>query len=100
MDKNNNENKNLARYGDLSVKFFQMGQSLILEGQEKEDFTITSLGNFLVFMAGIILDEDDVDYMSNMFAMFSAKKLLDEYAETDLDFEQIVILAKQLKNKK
>lgn len=100
MNKNNNENKNLARYGDLSVKFFQMGQSLILEGQEKEDFTITSLGNFLVFMAGIILDEDDVDYMSNMFAMFSAKKLLDEYAETDLDFEQIVILAKQLKNKK
>lgn len=100
MGKNNNENKNLARYGDLSVKFFQMGQSLILEGQEKEDFTITSLGNFLVFMAGIILDEDDVDYMSNMFAMFSAKKLLDEYAETDLDFEQIVILAKQLKNKK
>lgn len=100
MDKNNNENKNLARYGDLSVKFFQMGQALILEGQEKEDFTITSLGNFLVFMAGIILNEDDVDYMSNMFAMFSAKKLLDEYAETDLDFEQIIILAKQLKNKK
>jgi hypothetical protein len=95
-----NVNDNIIRHQDLSVKFFQMGQSLIIEGQEKEDFTITSVGNFLVFIAGIILDEDDVDYMSNMFAMFSAKKLLDEYADTDLDFEKIIAIIKKLKDKK
>ena len=95
-----NVNDNIIRYQDLSVKFFQMGQALIIEGQEKEDFTITSIGNFLVFIAGIILDEDDVDYMSNMFAMFSAKKLLDEYADTDLDFEKIIAIIKKLKDKK
>ncbi len=95
-----NVNDNIIRYQDLSVKFFQMGQALIIEGQEKEDFTITSIGNFLVFIAGIILDEDDVDYMSNMFAMFSAKKLLDEYADTDLDFEKIITIIKKLKDKK
>ena len=97
MDKKNN---NIIRHQDLSVKFFQMGQALIIEGQEKEDFTITNVGNFLVFIAGIILDEDDVDYMSNMFAMFSAKKLLDEYAETELDFEKIVKIIKKLKKDK
>ena len=95
-----NKNKNKARHEDLSIKFFQMGQSLIMEGQEKKDFTITNVGNFLVFIAGIMLDEDDVDYMSNMFAMFSAKKLLDEHASTDLDFQKIVDIIKQLKDKK
>lgn len=93
MDKNENR----ARHEDLSVKFFQMGQSLIMEGQEKKDFTITNVGNFLVFIAGIILDEDDVDYMANMFAMFSAKKLLDEYASTDLDFQKIIEVIKSFK---
>ena len=77
-----------------------MGQSLIMEGQENKDFTITNVGNFLVFIAGIMLDEDDVDYMSNMFAMYSAKKLLDEHASTDLDFQKIVDIIKQLKDDK
>jgi hypothetical protein len=95
-----NKNKNKARHEDLSIKFFKMGQSLIIEGQEKKDFTITNVGNFLVFIAGIMLDEDDVDYMSNMFAMYSAKKLLDEHASTDLDFENIIDIIKQLKDKK
>jgi hypothetical protein len=94
------KNENRARYDDLSVKFFQMGQALILEGQEKKDFTITNVGNFLVFIAGIMLDEDDIDYMSNMFAMYSAKKLLDEHASTDLDFQKIVDLIKQIKDDK
>jgi protein-tyrosine phosphatase len=35
-----------------------------------------------------------------MFAMFSAKKLLDEHAPTDLDFQKIVDIIKQLKDKK
>lgn len=95
-----NKNENKARYEDLSIKFFQMGQSLIMEGQENKDFTITNVGNFLVFIAGIMLDEDDVDYMSNMFAMYSAKKLLDEHASTDLDFQKIVDIIKQLKDDK
>jgi hypothetical protein len=95
-----NKNKNKARHEDLSIKFFQMGQSLIMEGQEKKDFTITNVGNFLVFIAGIMLDEDDVDYMSHIFAMFSAKKLLDEHASTDLDFQNIVDIIKQVKDKK
>lgn len=94
------KNENRARYDDLSVKFFQMGQALIQEGQEKKDFTITNVGNFLVFIAGIMLDEDDIDYMSNIFAMYSAKKLLDEHASTDLDFQKIVELIKQIKDDK
>lgn len=74
-----NENKNnLKRHIELSTKFMQMGQALISEGKESNDYNIIQAGNFFVLISGIVLDEEDIFTFSQLCSMFSAKKYLDE----------------------
>ena len=69
--------KNIDRRLDLSAKFIQMGQSLMEEGQQNKDSGIALLGTLLIFLGGIVLDDDDVHKFSELVSMFSAKKMLD-----------------------
>jgi hypothetical protein len=69
---------NTNRRLDLSVKFMKMGQSLILEGKEKKDISISEIGTILIFMSGLLLgDDDDIDKFSDLCSMFSAKTILE-----------------------
>jgi hypothetical protein len=89
---------NAFRYQELSLKLFKLGESLLKEGEDINDYTITNTGNFLIFISGVILDEDDVDYINNIFAMYSAKKLLEEHAGESFDLDKITKVLKKLNN--
>ena len=67
--------ENKKRHHELSAKIFKMGDALIKEGVDKEDYIITNVGNFMVLISGIIHDEDDIYLFSELCSMFSAKKL-------------------------
>ena len=67
--------ENKKRHHELSAKIFKMGDALMKEGVDKEDYIITNVGNFMVLISGIIHDEDDIYLFSELCSMFSAKKL-------------------------
>lgn len=70
---------------DLSAKFIQMGQALMIEGKENDNKNISLVGTILVFLGGITLNDRDVLKFSELVAMFSAKKLLDAMGELNTD---------------
>lgn len=76
-------NKSFERRLELSSKFLEMGQALMVEGKNKKDYPITQSGSFMILIAGLILEEKDVVEFGNLCSMFSAKKLLDSMEETN-----------------
>jgi hypothetical protein len=69
--------KNLDKRLDLSAKFVQMGQALMQEGDEVKDNGVALMGTILIFLGGIVLEDDDIFKFSELVGMFSAKKMLD-----------------------
>lgn len=81
---------NSLRYNELSQKLFKLGESLADEGREINDYTITATGNLLIFIAGLIYDEDDLFFMSELVSMFSTKKVIDfEFQDEELDMKKL-----------
>lgn len=70
--------KNQKRIDELTEKFFLMGNALLIEGDEKDDINIQKIGNFFILLAGITTSEDDINKFSELCAMFSAKKIVEE----------------------
>lgn len=66
-----------ARKLDLCAKFLAMGNALQQEGDINDCIEITLLGTNLIFLASLALDDNDLDKFSDLVAMFSAKKTLD-----------------------
>lgn len=89
------------RHDELSEKFFKMGQALIKEGESKDDMIISSTGNFMVLISGLIFDEKDVILFGELCAMFSAKKVLEAEQSTDrfkaMDEDEIIKLFDAMK---
>lgn len=69
--------KNIERHDELSDKIFKMGFALHEEGLENDDYVVSSIGDFMVLISGIIHDEDDISLFGELCGMFSAKKILD-----------------------
>jgi len=69
--------KNLDKRLDLSAKFVQMGQALMKEGEDTKDNSVVLMGTILIFMGGLILEDEDIQKFSELVSMFSAKKVLD-----------------------
>ena len=69
--------KNNKRHDELSDKIFKIGYALHEEGQEFGDDIITSIGDFMILISGIIHDENDVVLFGEICGMFSAKNILD-----------------------
>ena len=72
------------RHLELSVKFVEMGQSLVSEGRLNNDYMITQAGTFFTLIGGLMLDEKDVSLFAELCSMFSAKKVL-ESMDNDID---------------
>jgi hypothetical protein len=73
--------KNEKRHLDLSSKIFEMGAALVQEGDSKEDVLITSTGNIMILVSGLLYDREDMHLFSELCNMFSAKKLVDSQME-------------------
>jgi len=75
--------ENTKRHLELSSKFMEMGQALLKEGNEKQDYVITQSGTFLILISGIMFSDEDVFMFGELCSMFSSKKILDNMAQTD-----------------
>jgi hypothetical protein len=69
--------KNEDRHLDLSAKFIEMGQSLMLEGKNSKDLMVSQAGGILVMLSALMYDEKDINFFSQISSMFSAKKLVE-----------------------
>ena len=70
--------RNESRRIELSNKMLQMGQALMQEGSNQKDYTVTQTGTILILVSTLLLNDDDMFIFSELCAMFSAKKILDE----------------------
>jgi len=69
--------KNTDRHLELSAKFIEMGNALMVEGKESKDYTITQTGSFMILMGSLMFDEKDVFLFGQFCSMFSAKKIIE-----------------------
>jgi hypothetical protein len=90
-------NLDLVRYKELSEKLYNLGITLGDEGEKKEDFIIGTTGNLLVFIAGLLYDEDDLYFISEMLTMFSAKKILQSELNEEITLDDIKKIIKKKK---
>jgi hypothetical protein len=67
------KNRNL----DLSSKFLEMGNALMIEGNNDKDYLILQSGTVLILLGGLMLDKEDMYEFMQLCSMYSAKKILD-----------------------
>ena len=78
--------KNEDRYLDLSAKFIEMGQTLMLEGKNSKDLMISQSGGVLVLLGSLMLNEKDINLLSQICSMFSAKKIVENMERNNDDY--------------
>lgn len=92
------------RHDDLSQKIFKMGHALSKEGIDKNDYVITSIGNFMILISGLIYDEKDINLFGELCAMFSAKKVMEAKDSQvfndlrDMDEDEIIKMYESLRD--
>lgn len=69
--------KNKLRKIDISSKLMSLGNALVKEGSETDDYAIAQGGNVLMLLSSIMLDDEDMYSFCNLCSMYSAKKELD-----------------------
>ena len=80
-----------------------MGHALSKEGIIKNDYVITSVGNFMILISGLIYDEKDINLFSELCAMFSAKKVMEAKDSQvfndlrDMDEDEIIKMYEKMK---
>ena len=52
--------RNLDKRLDYSAKFVQMGQALMKEGDDVKGNGLALMGTILIFMGGIMLEDEDI----------------------------------------
>lgn len=95
---------NLERYDEIAIKLLKVGEALIMEGEDKEDYTILNIGNFIIFISSLLYDESDIHLFSELCGMMAAKKMMDDSEIMnllgDLSFKELEKLVKVLKDKR
>jgi hypothetical protein len=96
--------KNLERYDELSMKLLKIGEALISEGEEKDDFNILSTGNCIIFISSLVGEIEDMKTFTDLCSMFAAKKMMEGnelmILLSELSFKEIQELIKEIKDKK
>lgn len=95
--------KNEERYNELGLKILKIGEALIMEGNEKDDYNIVSVGNIMLFISSIIYDENDIKLLSELCSMIAAKNMIENDEIIDLlhglSIEEIESLIKLIKGR-
>lgn len=92
---------NEKRRAQISSKLLELGLSLMEEGGESDDYTITQSGTMMILLSSVILSEEDTFLFGEMCSMFSAKKVLDNIEGIDeTEVVKKFFKEKQKKNKK
>ncbi len=95
--------KNEDRYSELGIKILKIGEALVMEGVEKDDYNIHNIGNIMLFLSSIIYDENDIKLLSDLCGMLAAKNMMEDSEIFDLlnglSFEELNKLINIIKNK-
>lgn len=75
--------KQKERHIDVSDKLLNMAKALSEEAHESEDVILAQTSNLLMLVSGVMTEKEDIDKLSDICAMFSAKKILDELEDGD-----------------
>lgn len=62
---------------DISAKLIEMGQSLMTEGKESDDYSISQVGSFMILIGGLLFNEKDIYVFGELCSMYSSKKVLE-----------------------
>jgi hypothetical protein len=71
------ENKTNERRKDVSDKLLKIADSLRTEGIENNDMNLELGANMIMLIGGILTSDEDLKTLSELCAMYSAKKILD-----------------------
>jgi len=82
--------KNETRCYELGVKFLQMGESLLAEGNKDDEYNITQSGTIMILLSSLMMSDRDMFIFSELASMFVAKKILDENAVSTPIGEEIL----------
>lgn len=95
---------NLERYDEISTKLLKVGEALIMEGEDKEDYTILNVGNFIIFISSLLYDENDIHIFAEFCGMMAAKKMMEESELMNLlsglNLKELESLVKIIKDKR
>lgn len=72
------ESKQTLRHQEVSEKLLKISKSLNIEGIDSDDEILEMTGNLIMLVSGVMTNKEDLHTLSDLCAMFSAKKILDE----------------------
>ena len=75
--------KQKRRHLDISTKLLNMANALSKEADEADDVILAQVSNLIMLVSGVMTEKEDIDKLSDICAMFSAKKILDELEDGD-----------------
>tara|TARA_R110001632_G_scaffold230748_1_gene368519 strand:+ start:969 stop:1220 length:252 start_codon:yes stop_codon:yes gene_type:complete len=75
--------KQKKRHLDISDKLLNMAKALSEEAAESDDVILARTSNLLMLVSGVMMEKKDIDKLSEICSMFSAKKILDELEDGD-----------------
>ena len=75
--------KQKKRHLDISGKLLNMAKALSEEAAESDDVILARTSNLLMLVSGVMMEKKDIDKLSEICSMFSAKKILDELEDGD-----------------
>ena len=78
------------RHLDISAKLIEMGQALMNEGKEGNDYSISQTGSFMILIGGLLFDEKDVYSFGELCSMYSSKKLLENFESVIPNFSDLI----------
>lgn len=71
------------RHLEVSIKLAKMGEALIKEGTDSNDYEITRAGYSITLISGVMLNTEDTEEFGRLCELFSSKKTLDLLEETN-----------------
>jgi hypothetical protein len=80
----------------ISEKLIQIGESLLQEASENDDFIIENMASALIVMSTSVENEDDAYLLSQMMGMFAARKVIMQDTEM---FQNVENFLKNQKSK-
>lgn len=75
--------KQKKRHLDISGKLLNMAKALSEEAAESDDVILARTSNLLMLVSGVMMEKKDIEKLSEICSMFSAKKILDELEDGD-----------------
>lgn len=75
--------KQKKRHLDISDKLLNMAKALSEEAAESDDVILARTSNLLMLVSGVMMEKKDIEKLSEICSMFSAKKILDELEDGD-----------------